>query len=284
MKTILVPTDFSEQANNALDLAVQIARKSNANILVVNVIEGLRDFSFNTMGEVENDMGEEVFIIKKLIDQVKIRLSQIVKDERYSDVKIESAVEMGNAFESISKVIADRHADLLVMGTKGTSGLVEVLIGSNTEKVVRYAKCPVITVKEKVSLDSIKNIVFASNLQDEQTALVKKLKVIQEITDATLHLVKVNTPNHFSTQRQMMKEFARFIEKHDISNASTSIYNEATEEDGVLYFAEDLGACMIAMGTHGRTGILHLLSGSIAEDLVNHARVPVWTLSQKASR
>ncbi|MFT6871423.1 MAG: nucleotide-binding universal stress UspA family protein, partial [Roseivirga sp.] len=127
MKTILVPTDFSEQANNALDLAVQIARKSNANILVVNVIEGLRDFSFNTMGEVENDMGEEVFIIKKLIDQVKIRLSQIVKDERYSDVKIESAVEMGNAFESISKVIADRHADLLVMGTKGTSGLVEVL-------------------------------------------------------------------------------------------------------------------------------------------------------------
>lgn len=284
MKTILVPTDFSEQANNALDLAVQIARKSDANILVVNVIEGLRDFSFNTMGELENDMGEEVFIIKKLIDQVKIRLSQIAKDERYSDVKIETAVEMGNAFESISKVIADRHADLLVMGTKGTSGLEEVLIGSNTEKVVRYAKCPVITVKEKVSLDSIKNIVFASNLQDEQTALVKKLKVIQEITDATLHLVKVNTPNHFSTQRQMMKEFARFIKKHEISNASTSIYNEATEEDGILYFAEDLGACMIAMGTHGRTGILHLLSGSIAEDLVNHAQVPVWTLSQKASR
>ncbi len=284
MKTILVPTDFSKQANNALDLAVQIARKSNANILVVNIIEGLRDFSFNTMGELENDMGEEVFIIKKLIDQVKIRLSQIVKDERYSDVKIETAVEMGNAFESISKVIADRQADLLVMGTKGTSGLEEVLIGSNTEKVVRYAKCPVITVKEEVSLDSIKNIVFASNLQDEQTALVKELKVIQEITGATLHLVKVNTPNHFSTQRQMMKEFARFIEKHDISNASTSIYNEATEEDGILYFAEDLGTCMIAMGTHGRTGILHLLSGSIAEDLVNHAQVPVWTLSQKATR
>lgn len=282
MKTILVPTDFSAQANNALNLAVQIARKSDAKILVVNVIEGLRDFSFNTMGEVENDMGEEVFIIKKLIDQVKLRLSQIVKDERYSDIKIESSVEMGNAFESISKVIADHDADLLVMGTKGTSGLEEVLIGSNTEKVVRYAKCPVITVKEEVSLENIKNIVFASNLQDEQTELVKRLKVIQGITGATLHLVKVNTPNHFSTQRQMMKEFARFIDKHDISNASTSIYNEATEEDGILYFAEDLGACMIAMGTHGRTGILHLLSGSIAEDLVNHASVPVWTLSEKS--
>lgn len=281
MNTILVPTDFSAHANNALDLAVQIARKSGAKILVINVIEGLREFSFNTMGEAESDMGEEVFIVRKLIDQVKLRLSEIVNSEGFADVSIESAVEMGNAFESISKVIADHDADLLVMGTKGTSGLEEVLIGSNTEKVVRYAKCPVITVKEKVNLDQIKNIVFASNLQDEQTALVAKLKVIQDITGATLHLVKVNTPNHFSTQRQMMKEFNNFVEKHKLTNASTSIYNEATEEDGILYFAEDLGACMIAMGTHGRTGILHLLSGSIAEDLVNHAQVPVWTLSQK---
>ncbi len=284
MNTILVPTDFSSQANNALDLAVQIARKSGAKIMVINVIEGLRDFSFNTMGEAESDMGEEVFIVKKLIEQVKLRLSEVVNEEKYADVSIESAVEMGNAFESISKIIADHEADLLVMGTKGMSGLEEVLIGSNTEKVVRYAKCPVITVKDRVTLEEIKNIVFASNLQDEQTDLVKRLKVIQEITGATLHLVKVNTPNHFSTQRQMMKEFSAFIDKHKLTNASTSIYNEATEEDGILYFAEDLGACMIAMGTHGRTGILHLLSGSIAEDLVNHAQVPVWTLSEKSKR
>lgn len=284
MKTILVPTDFSAHADNALDLAVQIARKSEAKILVINVIEGLRDFSFNTMGEAEGSVGEEAFIVQKLIDQVKLRLAEIVNNDDYSDVSIESSVEMGNAFESISKVIADHDADLLVMGTKGTSGIEEVLIGSNTEKVVRYAKCPVITVKEKVSLDNIKNIVFASNLQDEQTLLVEQLKVIQEVTGATLHLVKVNTPNHFNTQRHMMKEFGEFIAKHKLTNASTSIYNEATEEDGILYFAEDLGACMIAMGTHGRTGILHLLSGSIAEDLVNHAQVPVWTLSMKRNK
>ena len=281
MKTILVPTDFSEHAKNALDLAAQIARKSGAKILVVNVIEGIRNFSFNTMGESESVMGEEAFIVRKLIDQVKERLGNLVQDDAYEGLEIATEVDMGSPYESISKVIGHHDADLLVMGTKGIGGLDEVLIGSNTEKVVRYAKCPVITVKQKVSLDEIKNIVFASNLLDEQSKLIEKLKVIQEITNATLHLVKVNTPNHFSTQRQMDKEFSKFIAKYELSNASTSIYNEATEEDGILYFAEDLGACMIAIGTHGRTGILHLLSGSIAEDLVNHATIPVWTLSMK---
>ena len=116
---------------------------------------------------------------------------------------------------------------------------------------------------------------------EDQSELVGKLKDIQSLTDATLHLVKVNTPNHFHTQRQVQEEFKKYIQKYDLGNATYSIYNEATEEDGILYFAEDLGACMIAIGTHGRTGLLHLLSGSIAEDLVNHAQIPVWTLSMK---
>ncbi len=281
MKTILVPTDFSDQANNALDLAVQIAKRCNAKIHVVNVIEGIRDFSFDTMGEGSSAMGEEAFIIKKLIEQVKQRLAELTSKEDFNGVSIETEVEMGSAYESISKVIARHDADLLVMGTRGMSGLDEVLIGSNTEKVVRYAKCPVITVKKKANLEEIKNIVFATNLAEDQKDLIAKLKEIQKITGATLHLVKVNTPNHFHTQRHMQEEFKHFIAQHDLSNTTTSIYNESTEEDGILYFAEDLGACMIALGTHGRTGLLHLLSGSIAEDLVNHANIPVWTLSMK---
>lgn len=281
MKTILVPTDFSEHANNALDLAVQIAKKNDAKIHVVNVIEGIRNFSFNTMGEAESVMGEEAFIVQKLIDQVKERLARLIEKDEYESVAIETEVEMGSAYESISKVIAKHEADLLVMGTRGMSGLEEVLIGSNTEKVVRYSKCPVITVKDKIDLSHIKNIVFATNLTEDQTDLIVKLKEIQEVTGATLHLVKVNTPNHFHTQRHMQEEFKNFIAQHNLSNTTTSIYNESTEEDGILYFAEDLEACMIALGTHGRTGLLHLLSGSIAEDLVNHATIPVWTLSMK---
>lgn len=281
MKTILVPTDFSDQANNAVKLAAEIAKKSDAKVILLNVIEGTRSFSFNTMGEVTGPTGEEEFYVKKLIDVQKERLERASNNDVLSGLDVETALELGNPYEGISNVIADRAADLLVMGTKGASGLDEVLIGSNTEKVVRYAKCPVITVKEEVSIEKIKHIVFATNLTDDQSRLVDSIKKISDMTGADVHLLKVNTPNHFFTQRQLEEEFKKFAKKYDLESAATHVYNEATEEDGILYFAEDLGNCMVAMGTHGRTGLLHLLSGSIAEDLVNHANMPVMTVSMK---
>jgi nucleotide-binding universal stress UspA family protein len=67
------------------------------------------------------------------------------------------------------------------------------------------------------------------------------------------------------------------VQKHGLENYTMEIYNESTEEDGIIYFAEDIDADMIALATHGRTGLKHLLSGSIAEDVVNHAQRPVWT-------
>ena len=190
-------------------------------------------------------------------------------------------VEIGSPYESIAHVITNHDADLVVMGTKGSGGVEEVLIGSNTEKVVRYAKCPVITIKDKVDLDKVKHIVFATSLMEDQPDIVERLKLARENFGVKLHLVKVNTPNNFHTERQLREEFQKYLEKHDLKDCETHVYNEASEEDGILYFAEDLGDCMIAIGTHGRTGLLHLLSGSIAEDLVNHSKVPVWTFSMK---
>ena len=281
MKTILVPTDFSEQANNAVKLAAEIAKKAKAKVVLVNVIEAARDFSFNTMGEASEPVGEEAFFLNKLIEIQKSHLQKAAKSPSLQGLTVETVLEMGNPYQGISNVIAERHADLVVMGTKGSDGLDEILIGSNTERVVRYASCPVITVKDEVNLSEIKNIVYATDLTTDQSGFIDHLKAIQKITGAQLHLLKVNTPNHFYTQRQLNEEFAKFIKKYDLKNATQNIYNEATEEDGILYFAEDLGSCIIAIATHGRTGLLHLLTGSIAEDLVNHASIPVMTLSMR---
>ena len=281
MKTILVPTDFSEQARNATKLAAEIARRGNAKILLVNVIEGARNFSFNTMGEGAEPVGEEAFYINKLIEVQKQHLKDSAADELLKGLTVETILEMGNPYQGISNVIAEHKADLLIMGTQGSSGLDEILIGSNTEKVVRYAKCPVITVKDEVSLSDIQNIVYATDLTTDQSKFISHIKSIQALTGAKLHLLKVNTPNHFYTQRQMKDKFKKFIDQNGLEEVTVNIYNEATEEDGILYFAEDLGSCMIAIATHGRTGLLHLLTGSIAEDLVNHATIPVMTLSMK---
>jgi nucleotide-binding universal stress UspA family protein len=281
MKTILVPIDFSNQSKHALDLAVQIARKGNVKIEAINIIEGLQPSSFNTMGEGVTNYSEDEFFLRKLFEKTKENLQNLVEQKKFEGVSIRTSVEVGNPYQSISKAIADHKADLVVMGTKGISGIDEVLIGSNTERVVRYAKCPVITIKSAVDFSEMKNIVLATNLAGTQTELVTEIKKIQALTKAKIHVVKVNTPNYFHTQRQADKEFDKFIANHSLDNFDTVLYNETTEEDGILSYAEDVQADLIAIGTHGRTGILHLISGSIAEDLVNHSQIPVWTLSMK---
>ncbi|KYG78733.1 universal stress protein [Roseivirga echinicomitans] len=281
MKTILVPIDFSEQSKHALNFAAQLARKGKLQIQAINIIEGPQNHTFNTMGDGFANESEDYFFLKQLLERTKENMANLIGNDAYSGIDIAGSVEIGNPYQSISKAIADHKADLVVMGSKGASGIDEVLIGSNTEKVVRYAKCPVITIKSEVKLHAIQNIVLATSLREEQSRLFVELKKLQALTGAKLHLVKINTTNDFHTQRQMQDEFVRYINDHQLANVHTAIYNETSEEEGILAYAEDVNADMIAIGTHGRTGLLHLLSGSIAEDLVNHSQIPVWTLSRK---
>jgi len=286
MKTILVPTDFSPQAENAIDLAIQIAKKAdNVQLKILHVLESDTSVGMNDFGEGNTvNIEQQVFMaqyLEKRKEKIKEDMIALVAQERFVGLEVDGETEVGNPFQSISKAIANHQADLVIMGTQGASGMEEVLIGSNTEKVVRHSKCPVITLKQHLEIGSIKNIVVATNLKDDHSDLIKQLQKLQKFTGAQLHFLKVNTPNHFHTDRQAKKEFAAYEAKYNLSNYTTNTYNDATEEDGVIYFAEDIGADMIALSTHGRSGLLHILSGSIAEDLVNHAKIPVWTLSMK---
>uniref|UniRef100_UPI0030ECFB68 universal stress protein n=1 Tax=uncultured Cyclobacterium sp. TaxID=453820 RepID=UPI0030ECFB68 len=187
----------------------------------------------------------------------------------------------GNPYAGIAGEIAEVKADLVIMGSKGSSGLEELLIGSNTEKVVRHSDCPVITVKEKISADAIKKIVFASDFSDNSKKVIKKLKYLQELLGAQIRLVKINTPNSFEKTIVSMKNIKDFIKENKLENAEIDIFNGDSEEEGINEFAEFVNADMIAMATHGRTGFLHLLGGSIAEDVVNSSKKPVWTMKFK---
>ncbi len=281
MKTILVPTDFSDPATYALDLAYDIAKKSGAAIKLLNVVEAPHGSSFNSMGEVNTGDGTDSLFFMQLVKGVRQRLLEIDEDPKYADVSLDGFVEVGNPYENIARTIADHNVDLVVIGTQGASGLEEIFVGSNTEKVVRYVDCPVLAVKEPVQSDVIKNIVLATNLRDDHQALVKELVKIQTIFDATIHIVRVNTPSSFENDRYYKAEMEKFVEQYGLTNYTLNVYNDSDEEDGIIYFAEQIDADLIAIGTHGRSGISRLLSGSIAEDVVNHAKRPVWTFKLK---
>jgi len=278
MEKIFVPTDFSDKAEVALNFAAQIARKTDAQIHLVNVIEHPHGSSFSATGTTTPPDDEEAMFIAALMRRNTQRLQDVVDLEQYAGVNIIGEVEVGRAFNTITNKLAEHECDLIVMGTHGTSGLEETLVGSNAERVIRHADCPVITLKEPVELADIKNIALATDLTAGNEAFANSVKRLQQVTGAKLHIVRINTPNNFVRDAKSLKLMEVYAGNQGFENYEFDIYNDVSEEEGIHSFADDHGIDLIAMSTHGRTGIFHLISGSIAEGVANHAKRPVWTM------
>lgn len=275
MKKILVPTDFSLQALHAWKFAQELARLTSATIQVLHVVEFPVGSAMDPVG-LSLPTHLDADLLNLLKENASKRMNKFIKDAA-PDVQVEAHIDVGNPYITINETLSKHDISLVVMGTKGASGLKEFFIGSNAERVVRMARCPVITLHDALSVKDIKKIVFATNFEDPSSQLIDKLTQLQNIFDATLHLVRVNTPNNFERDRIALKLLEQTAVKYGLKNFTVNIYNDLYEDQGILAFAQDINADMIALGTHGRTGINHLISGSIAEDVVNHAIHPIWT-------
>ncbi|MDF2158055.1 universal stress protein [Algoriphagus sp. CAU 1675] len=283
MTKVLVPFDFSEQAQHALAFTVRLAEKlDNIQVEVLHILEIPTSPGFGSMGtgELMPEIENQIFFIE-LTERRKKQLKELEESHQNKRYAFKTKLTMGNAFQKISESINQEDPDLVVMGSKGSSGMEEVLVGSNTEKVVRSAKCPVVTIKGYTDPNAIKKIVFASDFKEDSDEVGARVKRLQHLFDAELYFVLVNTPGNFESSRESIMRIKLFNTKYGFENVKAEIYNSLSEEAGIIEFAEDIKADMIAMATHGRTGFLHLITGSIAEDVVNHAKRPVWTFHTK---
>ncbi|MFZ5876482.1 MAG: universal stress protein [Nitrospirota bacterium] len=140
IKTILVPTDFSEGSQTALDYAVHLAKSFRAKIVLLHVIET----TTYTMTEALQ-LVNVYTVVKTAVEPV---LDQMVQDLQRMDVSASRSMAQGAAAHEIVSQARDVGADLIVMGTHGRRGVNHLLVGSVAERVVRTSTCPVLTVRQ----------------------------------------------------------------------------------------------------------------------------------------
>lgn len=281
---ILVPTDFSEEANHAFEVAVQLARRTGARVKALHVIEPPVTTGFSAMGTYVPALTIDNVYIVQLMEQSRDRMRELVENNPYPEVQVESGVEVDRVINRIRRTVEEEGIDLVVMGSKGVHGIDEMLIGSNTEKVVRLAPCPVLTVKHRHQTFAVRHILFPTNLDKDLHPVMQWVKEAQQLFKAQIHLLYVNTPGNFGSSRVLRDRMVSFAEQYQLQHYTTDVWNDESEEDGVLHFADQHEIDLILMVTHGRTGLGRLLSGSITEGLVNHSVKPVLTFSLKAMR
>ncbi|AXB56479.1 universal stress protein [Flavobacterium fluviale] len=272
MKRILVPTDFSEHAEDALKVAAQIAKRNNSEIILLHMLELPHQSNDAIMGGVS--IPESMLFMKKANEM----LDEAASREYLNEISVTEVVKMDKPIHGITQISKDYDVDLIVMGSHGSSGVEELLIGSNTEKVVRNSEIPVLVIKKNISNFNASNIVFASDFSEEAKKPFEKLLNLSKLFESKLHLVTICTPNSFKPTHISEEAMNEFVSQFNISNYTTQIYNDTNIEKGIINFSNKINADIIGMCTHGRTGFAHFFNGSISEGLVNHAVKPVITL------
>lgn len=144
IRSILLPTDFSECANYALSFAASFAHQAGAKIICVHVIEPI----VPTVGY--TGMTEPLPITdisEQLEGSAERELPKIAECDECAGIEVEEVIVHGDAASEIVRVAHERHVDLIVISSHGRTGLGRILFGSTAESVVRHASCPVLVVK-----------------------------------------------------------------------------------------------------------------------------------------
>ncbi len=275
MKRILVPTDFSEHSINALKVAAQLAKKYQSEIYLLHILEFPAHSIDQVSGGTSNVVPEVIFFMKS----AHKRFEELLAQDFLKGLTVHETVNSNfdNAYAGIIESSKECNAEMIIIGSHGSQGIEELLVGSNTEKVVRNSDIPVMVIKHEHEVFSVDDFVYATAFKNEDIPSLKKANAFAKEIDAKLHLLYINTPNNFMTDDEIKKMTTTFITKAQLDNYETHTYNDRSVERGILNFSKNIGAGLIGISTHGRKGISHFFNGSLSEDLVNHAQRPVLT-------
>jgi len=281
MKKILVPTDFSAPAGHATELALRLALKHGASIHLVHSVdvpETWKEGRFTSAKLALKPPREQQALYPETrakVGAARQALEKITMDMSKKKVTVTYEVASNAAWKDITKLAKDM--DLIVMGTHGAGALREALIGSNTQRVVRLATRPVLTLHHAAPARFANVALLVDPTERDMEKHLHRLIAPLQGPRTRFHLVHVNTPGRFQdtgTSLELLGALAKRMEP----TVTLNVCDHFSVAEGAIDFARRGGMDAIALITHGRTGLRGVLNTSVAETVVNHSAVPVLTL------
>ena len=277
MKSILVPTDFSKNANNALDYAIELAKKEKAKIILLHAFNVTYIYPDMPM-QYTIDLTESA---RKDADK-KLQLL-FLKVTKSGKIACEIINKQAIVVDLILEVAEKKKPDMIIMGTKGASGIKEVLMGSNTAKVIEKAKCPVMAIPEKTTFKTIKKITYATDYQSSDINAIKKIVDIGGLFRAKITLLHVCSDElTFETEEELMDKFKAKIQKKIAYDKFVFklIYGkkfvQVLEE-----FIKEESPDLLAMSTQYRDLFDKFFKSSFTKKIAYHIKIPLLAFHYK---
>lgn len=277
IKRILIPTDFSDTANLALDHAVNLARLVDAQITLMHVVS---TFAFRVnLPEIDLDESQN----RKLSGAVGNKLSQIAEGiTTEHGIKVNTLVTSGRIREEVVRLADEIDADIIIIGTHGVSGLKEFFMGSNAFRIVSEAACPVLSVQKSDKELGFKNIVVPiDNSFHSREKLGISVRMAKTF-NSKLFICGLRSYDHNDEDlnakfRMKMKQVEDYLQEKEVEFTTSTIFCSNIAKATMDYAAEVDGDLIIIMNEQeiNSTGFF---MGPYAQQVVNHSTIPVLSI------
>lgn len=271
MKRILLPTDFSENAYNAIRYAVQLFEKEDCDFYLLNTYTPvLYDNEYLVYSSSQPTL-TEIYRNNSMqgLERVLRRIKRNFKNETHNFFKISSFNLLS---DEIKEVVTEKEIDLIVMGTKGVTGAQEILFGTHTVHAIKKTRCPLLVIPDHYEYKPPMRILFPTDYEAEIPKVLKILIEIAELHSSTLHILHVYFDPKLSPEQTIQKKSLGKAFK----NNGHHFYSikEKSVTRAIFDFQEENDVDMLAMVNNKKSFFENLLFTPVVNEIGFNVKVP----------
>ncbi|PKP02910.1 MAG: hypothetical protein CVU14_02675 [Bacteroidetes bacterium HGW-Bacteroidetes-9] len=275
MKTIISAIDFSDCSINALEHAVSIARNSKSDLLMLWV-----NNPYTTKTILSSDMSDD------LVDEVEHQFTKLINKygPELPESKIDYIIREGKVYKEVVNQARESDAWLIVAGTHGSSGFEELWMGSNANRIVTSAPCPIITIRSGIEISrNLERIVMPMDSTMETRQKVPFTCELAKAFNAEVHVVAVYTTTVEDVRSRVMsyaKQAVKYLKENGVKNIVVELEAENLSTSTIEY-AQKVDANLISIMTEQEKTAINLWLGPYAQQMVHHSPIPVLSIHPK---
>jgi nucleotide-binding universal stress UspA family protein len=269
MKTIIFPTDYSENANRALEFAIEFARKTGAKIIAMNAYD---------LPYAETVMTHSLLEIMK--ENSEAGMAKVAEKLKNANIPFETRCLVGNPVRLVKNLVEDEGAEMVILGTKGASGIEEILIGSNAAAILQSVTVPVITIPAGSKFNWVRKIVFGADFKSKKNSTaLQQLAEIAAVFNAEVVIAHVIV--NYGIDNQTVLDAKRRISDYlkGIPHRFEVLSGENVENT-LLEFAEQERADMIALMSRNYSFFESIFHKSVTTKVAYHTKLPYLALHE----
>ncbi|MFC5269445.1 universal stress protein [Adhaeribacter terreus] len=276
---VMIPVDFTPVSAKAIDFLSYILDKATVETHLVHVIQ------VNQADWAGSNRASETIDHQALQNREKEMAEKFNNLKQHVDFSFSSQILYGGLTTELANYAKNNQIDLIVMGTKGATGLLEKISGSEAQQLVRHTQIPVISIHEFASVSPIQHILWVADFTEkqQQNPATNTVLNLQKLFGAKIHMLQIMTESNDKQETELKTNMQQFAQAMQLQNYELHLKHDYKVPQGVRSFNQETEMDLVIIGTHDRSGFSKIFHGSAAETLINRCIRPLLTYHIKQS-